>query len=104
MSASVPDWKVSVMVTVPVESLVGGHIHQVIDTVHILFDNLRDRILYRFRIRARVGCGDRHCWWRNRRILRYRQFEDRECACHHDDDGDHPGEYRAIDKEKCLAM
>ncbi|CAM6674941.1 hypothetical protein ESCOCK434M_25785 [Escherichia coli] len=34
----------------------GGHIHQVIDTVHILFDNLRHRILHGLRISARIVC------------------------------------------------
>ncbi len=48
------------------------HIHQVVDTVHILFDNLSDRILHGLGIRTRVGGGDRHRRGRNRRILRYR--------------------------------
>lgn len=34
----------------------GRHVHQIIDTVHVLFDNLSDGVLYRLGISARVGC------------------------------------------------
>ncbi|CSH33789.1 Uncharacterised protein [Shigella sonnei] len=78
---------------------VRGHVHQVIDTVHILFDNLCHRVLHCFRISAGVGGGDRYCRRCNRRILRHRQFEDRQPPCQHDDNGDHPRKNRAIDKE-----
>ncbi len=77
----------------------GGHVHQAIDTVHVLFDNLRHGILHRFRIRARVGCVNRHRWRRNRRILRNGQFHNGQATCQHDDDGDHPREDGAIDKK-----
>jgi hypothetical protein len=57
---------------------VGGHVHQVIDTVHVLFDNLRYGVLHRFRISPWVGCGDRNRRRRNSWILRDRQLQDRK--------------------------
>ncbi|CSS47830.1 Uncharacterised protein [Shigella sonnei] len=38
----------------------GGHIHQVIDTIHILFDNLRHRILHGLRISTWIVCLNRN--------------------------------------------
>ena len=56
---------------------VGGHVHQVIDTVHVLFDNLSDSVLHRFGVSTGIHGRDRNRRRRNRWILRYRQFEDR---------------------------
>ena len=68
---------------------VRGHTHQVIDTVHILFDNLCHRVLHCFRISAGVGgeivtAGGAivgYCATGSLRIASPRQ---------HDDNGDHP--------------
>ncbi len=77
----------------------GGHIHQVIDPVHILFDNLRNRILYRLCIRTWVGGGNgdrRRC---NSRVLRHGQLHDCQSARHHQNDGQYPGKDRTPDKK-----
>ena len=52
----------------------GRHVHQIIDTVHVLFDNLSYGVLYRLGISARVGCCHRNRRGRNGRILRDGQF------------------------------
>ena len=52
----------------------GRHVHQIINTVHVLFDNLSYGVLYRLGISARVGCCHCHRRRRNGRILCDRQF------------------------------
>ena len=56
---------------------VRGHIHQSVDTVHILLDNLRDRILQRFRIGAGVVCTNLYRYRSNIGILLNRQLKNR---------------------------
>lgn len=52
------------------------HIHQIVDAVHILLDNLSDRILYGLGICTGVGGGDRYRRRGDCRVLSYRQLQD----------------------------
>ena len=76
-----------------------GHIAQIVDPLHLLFDHLGDRILQRLGRGAGIGGGDGDRGRRDGRILRDRQAQDGHGPRHHDDDGDDPGKDRAVDEE-----
>ena len=76
-----------------------GDVTQAVETVHFLFDDLRDGILHRLRRCARINRHDQHGGRCDIRILGDRQGADREQARQHDDDCHHPGKNRAIDEK-----
>ena len=75
------------------------HIHQIVDAVHILLDNLSDRILYGLGICTGVGGGDRYRRRGDCRVLSYRQLQDGQAAGNHHNDSQHPGEDRSMNKK-----
>ncbi|MNC05040.1 hypothetical protein D3C75_524970 [compost metagenome] len=77
----------------------GRHVHQVIDTVHVLLDHLRHRILHGLRICPGVGGGDSNRRRCNGGVLGNREFQDRQPTRNHQNDGEHPGKDWALDKE-----
>jgi hypothetical protein len=71
----------------------------VIDATHLLLNDLDHRVLHGLRRGAGIRDGDGNGGRRDARILRHRQFLDREDSGQGDDDGNHPGEVRAVDEE-----
>ena len=76
-----------------------GHVAQVVEPVHALLDDLRDRVLEGLRGRAGVARLDADRRRGDGRVLRDRQEEDRERAGHHHDDRDDPREDGTVDEE-----
>ena len=76
-----------------------GHVAQAVDPLHLLFDDLGNRVFHGLGGGARVGAADRNRRRSNARVLRDRQAEDRNHAGKHDDDRDHPGKNRAVNEK-----
>jgi hypothetical protein len=72
---------------------------QVVQTLHLLLDDLRDRVIERLRGGARVGRRNRYLGCCDTGVLRDRQVRDREHAAQHDEDRKHPGENRTLNEE-----
>jgi hypothetical protein len=72
---------------------------QVVEALHLLLDDLRDRVIERLRGGAGVGCGNGDLGRGDARILRDRQVRDRDHAAQHDEDRKDPGENRTLDEE-----
>ena len=83
----------------PVLIAVGRKIQQVVDPAELLLDNLHHGALYRFGRGAGICHGDRDGRRCDRRVLRDRELQDGDGAGEHQDDGKHPGKYRAVDEE-----
>ncbi len=79
-------------------------IEQAVRTVHFLLDDAGDGVVQRLGARARVGCRDDDRGRRDGRVLRDRQLGDRDGPSHDDEQREHPGKDRAIDKKLCHAM
>jgi hypothetical protein len=77
----------------------GGEIQQVIDAGELLFDHLRHGILQGLGIGAGIDGIDHHRRRRDHGILLDRQAEGGDAARQHDDNGDDPGEDRAVDEK-----
>ena len=77
----------------------GGQINHLVETGHLLLDDLGDAVFHGLRRGPWIKGLNIDRWGCDRRVLGYGQIIDRQGACQHDDDGDDPGEYRAIQKE-----
>ena len=70
-----------------------------INAVHLLLDHLRHGVFQRFRRSTRIGDVDRDGGRGDGGVLRNGEGTNCERTRDHEDDGDHPGEDRAIDEE-----
>ena len=86
----------------------GREIQKMVEAGELLFDHLGDRILQGFGVGAGIECIHHHRGRGDDGILLDRQAEGGDAARQHDDNGDDPGEDRAINEEAgkphiCLA-
>ena len=70
-----------------------------IDAVQLLFNHLGDGFFDRVGISAGEGCRYHDLRGRDLRIRLDAQIKEAGEACHRDQDGEHPREYRALDEE-----
>ncbi len=77
----------------------GGHVEQVIQPGHVLFDDLGHRVFHRFGGCARIAGRNTDSGRRNARILGDRQFDDGQAARQHDHQCDHPGKNGSVYKK-----
>ena len=101
MSGSIALSKVSVTLARPLAWLVGRHVDQAVEALHVLLDDLRHRVLDHLGRGARVAGADVDRRRRDVRIHRDRQLRDRQRAEQHDDDRDDPREDGPVDEEAC---
>ena len=77
----------------------GGQVDHLVEAGHLLLDDLGDAVLHGLRRGAGIEGLDVDRWGGDGRVLRDGQIVDGEAAHQHDDDGNHPGEDRAIQEE-----
>jgi len=78
---------------------IGGHIQHLVETGHLLFDDLRYAVLDSLRRGAWIEGGNSDRWRGDGGILRNRHVVDRKPSRRHDNDGDDPRKYRTVQKE-----
>ncbi len=77
----------------------GGQVEHLVEAGHLLLDDLGDAVLHGLGRGAGIGGLDVDRGRGDGRILGDGQIVDGEAAHQHDDDGNHPGEDRAIQEE-----
>ncbi len=77
----------------------GGHVEQVIQPGHVLFDDLGHRVFHRFSGCTRIAGRNTDSGRRNARILGDRQFDDGQAARQHDHQRDHPSKNGSVYKK-----
>ena len=85
-----------------VRAVVGAlrvHVHHALDAVDLLLDGCRDGLRHVLGARARVVAGDLHGGRSDGRELRQAQIKDGDSPRERDDDRQHRGKNRPIDKE-----
>jgi len=75
------------------------HVEQIIQTIHVLLDDLGDAILDSFGGRPRIFRGNLHRGWCDLGVLGDRQAHDRKRPGQHDDNSNDPGKDGTIDKK-----
>ncbi len=75
------------------------HIFHVVDAGDVLLDDLDHRVFNGLRRSAGVVGADRHRGRCHLRVLSHRQAHNGDDSGEHDDDRNHPGEYRPINKK-----
>ena len=80
---------------------VGFHVHQAVEALHLLFDDLRGGIFHAFGRCAVIGGGNGDGRRRDLGIHGDRQGIERQRAEKHDHDGEHPCKNGAVDEELC---
>ena len=75
------------------------HVEQMLDAVHLLLDQLDDRVFDHLRGSAGIGHVEGDLGRRHRRILGHRQILERDDAHEQNQDGDDPGEDGSMDEE-----
>jgi hypothetical protein len=97
-SGSVPGAKVSSM-RARRRVACGGEVEHLVEPGHLLLDDLGDAVLDRLGGGARIDRRDGDRRRRNRRVLGNRELKDRSDTTDHQNDGNDPGEDRALKEE-----